>query len=124
MHARTLEEARRNERGGQVSYLLLGSADEAPAAITWIESPRGSQQALHTHDRQEQIYVVVRGRGRMTVGDEQREVGAGACIRVPPGSPHAIEGISVEPLAVVTATVPPFHEDELDEAFRYDPAAG
>ena len=121
MDVRTLEEAPRNARGGQTSHLLLGSSDGARAAVTWIESPRGSKQALHTHDTQEQIYVVVRGRGRMTVGDEQREVGAGTCIRVPPGSQHAIEGISAEPLAIVTATVPPFREDELDDAFAYSP---
>ena len=121
MDRRTLEDAPRNQRGGQTSHLLLGLADHARASITWIEAPRGSRQPLHTHDTQEQVYVVVRGTGRMQVGEDQADVGPGTCIRVPAGSPHAIEGRSAEPLAVVTITVPPFDDAQLGPAFAYVP---
>ena len=40
----------------------------------------------HTHERQEEIYVVVGGRGRMKVDDEVFEVEAWDAVRVPPGS--------------------------------------
>jgi mannose-6-phosphate isomerase-like protein (cupin superfamily) len=40
----------------------------------------------HTHETQEEIYVVVRGSGRMKVGDEIIELIEWDAVRVPPGS--------------------------------------
>jgi mannose-6-phosphate isomerase-like protein (cupin superfamily) len=40
----------------------------------------------HTHETQEEIYVVVRGRGRMKVEDEIFELTEWDAVRVPPGS--------------------------------------
>lgn len=119
MDTRTLEEAAVNIRGGQHSYLLAGPDDSARVAVTWIVSPRGSRQPVHRHPDSEQVYVVVRGRGLMTVGDESAEVGEGTLIRVPPETDHAIEGVSDEPLVVVTATAPPFRFPT-DSVFRFE----
>ena len=40
----------------------------------------------HTHKRQEEIYLVLRGNGRMKLDDEIVEVGQWDAIRVPPGT--------------------------------------
>jgi mannose-6-phosphate isomerase-like protein (cupin superfamily) len=90
----TLEESPRNHRGGQVSYLLLtkGQFGSQNLAITWVEGEPGSEQAIHAHPANEQVYVVVQGRGVMTVGDEQQEVDAGTMILVPPQTGHARRG--------------------------------
>jgi mannose-6-phosphate isomerase-like protein (cupin superfamily) len=40
----------------------------------------------HTHNTQEEIYVVVRGSGRMKVDDEVVELDEWDAVRVPPGS--------------------------------------
>ena len=40
----------------------------------------------HTHETQEEVYVVVRGGGRMKVDDEIVELGEWDAVRVPPGS--------------------------------------
>jgi mannose-6-phosphate isomerase-like protein (cupin superfamily) len=40
----------------------------------------------HTHAVQEEVYVVVRGSGRMKVGDEVIDVGEWDAVRVPPGT--------------------------------------
>jgi mannose-6-phosphate isomerase-like protein (cupin superfamily) len=40
----------------------------------------------HTHETQEEIYVVVRGGGRMAVDDETFELREWDAVRVPPGS--------------------------------------
>jgi mannose-6-phosphate isomerase-like protein (cupin superfamily) len=40
----------------------------------------------HTHETQEEIYVVVRGSGRMKVDDEIIELAEWDAVRVPPGS--------------------------------------
>jgi mannose-6-phosphate isomerase-like protein (cupin superfamily) len=126
MHAQTLEESPRNHRGGQVSYLLLtkGQFGSQNLAITWVEGEPGSEQAVHAHPANEQVYVVVRGRGVMTVGDEQQEVGAGTMIFVPPRTGHAIRNTGEEPLVYVSATAPPFELPPEGSGFEYEPAPG
>ena len=42
-----------------------------------VEGHPGSEQPVHSHPGSEQVYVIVQGRGAMTVGDETREVGPG-----------------------------------------------
>jgi len=99
MHIQTLEESPRNHRGGQVSYLLLapGQFGSRNLAMTWVEGSPGSEQPVHGHAVQEQVYVIVRGRGVMRVGDEEREVAPGTMVLVPPGSGHAIRDTGDEP---------------------------
>src|SRR3954465_15497515 len=40
----------------------------------------------HTHETQEEVYVVVRGSGRMKLDDEVVELEEGDAVRVPPGT--------------------------------------
>ncbi len=123
MYTQTLEESPRNRRGGQVSYLLLtkGQFGAKNLSITWVEGEPGSEQAVHAHPTQEQVYVVVRGRGVMKVGDEQQEVGAGTMILVPPRTGHAIRNSGDEPLVYVSATAPPFELPPAGSGFEYAP---
>jgi len=110
MHTQHIGDAPVHERGGQSSYLLLaqGQFGARHLAITWVDCPPGSSQPQHQHDTQEQIYVITRGRGVMTVGDEERELEAGTLVFVPPATPHTIRNDSGEPMSYISATSPPF----------------
>ena len=121
MHTQPLDIAPVNERGGQQSYLLLGRGqfDSQNLAITWVECAAGSMQAVHGHPDNEQVYVIVRGRGVMQVGDEMQEVTEGTLVFIPPGAAHAIKNTSDEPLVFVSATSSPFDPAELDAYFAY-----
>ncbi|HLA17770.1 MAG TPA: cupin domain-containing protein [Dehalococcoidia bacterium] len=123
MHTQTLERSPRNRRGGQVSYLLLaaGQSGSRNLAITWVEGAPGSRQDVHTHPDSEQVYVIVRGRGVMTVGGEEQEVSAGTLVLVPPGAGHAILNTGDEPLVFVSATAPPFEMPPEGSPFAYEP---
>jgi len=123
VHTQTLEESPRNRRGGQVSYLLLspGQFGSRNLAITWVEGAPGSQQGAHAHPASEQVYVIVHGRGMMTVGEEEKEVSAGTLVLVPPGAAHAILNTGDEPLVFVSATVPPFEMPPEGSPFAYGP---
>ena len=70
MNIQTLERSPQNHRGGQVSHLLLaaGQFGSENLAVTWVEGAPGSEQAVHSHEGREQVYVVVQGRGAMRVG--------------------------------------------------------
>lgn len=121
MHVQLLDTAPINERGGQRSHLLLGREQFGAKnlAITWVDCAPGSMQAVHGHPDNEQVYVIVRGRGVMQVGDEMEEVGEGTLVFIPPGSAHAIKNTSDESLVFVSATSPPFDPKELDAYFAY-----
>jgi mannose-6-phosphate isomerase-like protein (cupin superfamily) len=110
-----------NERGGQRSHLLLraGQFGSENLAITWVEGEPGSMQAVHGHPENEQVYVIVRGRGVMQVADEMEEVSEGTLVFIPPGAAHAIKNTGDEPLVFVSATSPPFDPGELEANFRY-----
>src|SRR6266550_7388420 len=126
MHIQPLDTAPLNERGGQKSWLLLtgGQFGAKNLAITLVQGAPGSMQAVHGHPDNEQIYVIVRGRGVMQVADEMREVGEGTLVYIPPGAAHAIKNTSDEPLVFVSATSPPFDSKELNAYFAYKPSSG
>jgi len=56
------------------------------------------QQAPHTED---EVYWIVSGRGRITVGDEARPVQAGSVVFVAATLPHRFHDISEELVIVV-----------------------
>ena len=109
MYVSSVATAPTRQRGGLVSHVLLqaGDADPSALAITWVEVAPGAQQDLHTHDP-EQAYVVVRGTGRMRVGDEVRDLGPGELALAPPGVSHGIENAGQEPLVYISAATPSF----------------
>jgi mannose-6-phosphate isomerase-like protein (cupin superfamily) len=124
MFVQSLRGAPVNERGdGQVSYLTMapGQFGSANLAITWVECAPGSQQPLHSHARSEQVYVIVRGEGRMLIDEEEQTVNPGDTIFIPPGSRHAIRNDSGTELVFATAAAPPFDEPTGEFAYRPRP---
>ncbi len=114
MNIQTVERSPRNHRGGQVSHLLLGAGQfgSQNLAVTWVEGEPGSEQAVHSHDGREQVYVIVQGLGAMRVGDEVEEVGPGTAVLVPPNTDHSIRNIGDGKLIYVSSTSPPFAMQE------------
>jgi len=50
----------------------------------------GQSQAVHAHDNADKFYLVLQGKARMRVGDEEREVGQGGFVWAPAGVPHGV----------------------------------
>ena len=55
----------------------------------------------------EECYVIVRGRGTMTLNGERREVSAGTFIHLPPWCEHGVENTGDETLEILICTSPP-----------------
>jgi mannose-6-phosphate isomerase-like protein (cupin superfamily) len=107
MFKRNRTEAPRRERDGLVSHILLHAGDlpETQLTVTWVDVAPGSGQRPHSH-APEQVYVVVRGRGRMRIDDEERFVSEGDLVYIPPDTLHGIENISEKVLTYVSAATP------------------
>jgi len=74
----------------QLRSLLSVSDGAADLSITWVRID-GRHQRLRT-DASTRIYVVIEGRGTVTVGEESVVVDTGDVVVIPPGRPYHLEG--------------------------------
>jgi mannose-6-phosphate isomerase-like protein (cupin superfamily) len=93
-------------------------------SVTWLEIPAGAEQALRSDEEAEQVYVVVRGAGAMSVAGDTQDVGEGDLILVPPATDHSIANNGEETLACVSVQSPPvaaaeLYSDKLAEVAGY-----
>jgi mannose-6-phosphate isomerase-like protein (cupin superfamily) len=68
--------------------------------------PPGAAVGRHYHLETEEIYYILSGAGRMTVGAEQREVSAGDAVLIPRGAPHTLSNTGSEPLTLLLVCGP------------------
>ena len=68
----------------------------------------------HTHKKQEEVYVVVRGSGRMKLDGEIVEVNEWDVVRVPPGTWRGYEA-AAEGLEIIVVGAPSLGEDPRED---------
>ena len=74
--------------------------------------PVGAAVGRHHHTETEEVYYVLAGSGRMTVGAETREVAAGDAVFIPRGHTHTLENTGVEPMTVLLVCGPAYSRDD------------
>ena len=50
----------------------------------------GQSQVVHAHDGADKFYLVLEGKARMRVGEEELDAGAGTLVWAPAGVPHGV----------------------------------
>ena len=97
------------------SHVLMdaGELGSRHMSVTWLEVPAGVEQTLRSDEEAEQVYVVVRGSGRMTVAGDTQDIGEGDLVLVPPATEHDIAGEVEGGLACVSVQSPPVAVREL-----------
>jgi mannose-6-phosphate isomerase-like protein (cupin superfamily) len=68
--------------------------------------PAGAAVGRHHHLLTEEIYYILQGSGRMTVGDETRDVGTGDAVFIPRGHTHTLENTGPEPMTILLVCGP------------------
>ena len=72
----------------------------------------GSSTTPHYHRLTEEIYYVLDGEGRMRIGEDERAVGPGDAIAIPPGAVHQITNTGSGVLKFLCCCAPGYeHED-------------
>lgn len=109
------------------SHVLMdaGELGARNVSVTWLELPTGAEQTLRSHEEAEQVYVVVRGAGTMSVAGDTQEVAEGDLILVPPATDHSIANDGERELACISVQSPPvaaseLYSDQLAEVAGYD----
>ncbi|HWI09554.1 MAG TPA: cupin domain-containing protein [Solirubrobacteraceae bacterium] len=74
--------------------------------------PVGGATAEHYHVVSEELYFFTAGTGRLRVAGEQRDVQAGDCVVIPPGSPHKLTNTGDEPLTLLCCCAPAYSNDD------------
>ena len=74
----------------------------------------GQTTEEHYHLHSEEIYYILRGKGRMWLENDSREIRAGDGIAIPPGTRHKIENSSQGPMVLLCCCAPAYtHEDTI-----------
>jgi mannose-6-phosphate isomerase-like protein (cupin superfamily) len=108
------------------SHILMdaGELGSRHMTVTWIEVPAGASQSLHSHEEAEQVYVVVRGSGRMSAAGDTQELDAGDLALIPPATDHSIANDGDGELALLSVQSPAVSVEELYERQLAANAAG
>lgn len=72
----------------------------------------GGRSNPHSHEKEEEIFYVVSGRGKIIVGDEECEIEPGSCVYIPEKTTHQLINTSDETLKVISVASPPFPSEE------------
>jgi len=83
--------------------LLVGS--HLTSAVASFEP--GQSHETHTHGGSDQVFAVIEGRGRFTVGTESRDLTPGQMALAPAGIPHGLVANAGVRLVVLVVTSPP-----------------
>jgi mannose-6-phosphate isomerase-like protein (cupin superfamily) len=112
---RRLSEASVEEWHRLRTHVLMdaGELGSRNMSVTWLEVPAGVKQTLHSDEEAEQVYVVVRGQGEMSVAGDTGQIGEGDLVLVPPATDHAISNSGEGELACVSIQSPPVAVAEL-----------
>ena len=74
-------------------YLEFLSVPDLSVGLYVLAAGEVDRQGPHTED---EVYYVIAGRGRVTVGDDARDVGPGSIVFVAAGVPHRFHDITEE----------------------------
>jgi quercetin dioxygenase-like cupin family protein len=83
----------------------------AAQSLAEAELAPGQSTERHYHRQSEEIYLIVKGGGRLEVDGEEREVAAGDAILIPPGAWHQLVA-GAGGARLVCSCVPAYSHDD------------
>ena len=99
---------------GEVIRELAGLARATAQRLSLAEAtitPDGGARE-HYHHQMEEVYYLLQGQARLTVGDETRVVGPGDTVVIPPGARHKIVNVGATDVVMIVACTPAWHEED------------
>ncbi|HOJ09835.1 MAG TPA: cupin domain-containing protein, partial [Clostridiales bacterium] len=68
--------------------MLVNREEAETIALGYVSVEKGNSTQVDTHDDEEEIYVILKGRAILMIGDEKQEVGPGMIAYVPRNKKH------------------------------------
>ena len=66
----------------------------------------GQSQKVHAHEDSDKVYYVLRGTGRFTVGEEERDLAEGHAVIARAGDPHGVRNDTQDDLVLLVTMAP------------------
>lgn len=110
MHLTNMEtcETKELRNGRGTSYRLINpnvGCDYLSLHVN-VLAPDSGPGPYHYHSNADNIYFVLSGRAKITVGSETFEAGPGDAMLISPGERHDVENIGSDELRVIEVKVP------------------
>ena len=86
------------EAAGAKNKLLVKREETETIALGYVQVESGNSTKIDVHDDEEEIYVILKGKAMLMIGDERKEVGPGMVAYVPRNKKHNMTCISEENL--------------------------
>ena len=114
MHTRYRDiDAFTTKDGSEIRELMHPSRhDVRRQSLAEASVPAGGKTLLHRHVRTEEIYYILHGAGRMTLGDNEFDVMAGDTVCIAPGTAHCIENTGQSVLTILCACSPAYEDSD------------
>ena len=74
--------------------------------------PPGGETAEHYHPEAEELYYFTSGSGRLRLGEDEADVGAGDCVVIPPGTPHKLFNPGPAELVLLCCCAPAYSDED------------
>ncbi|MFL5869135.1 MAG: cupin domain-containing protein [Thermoleophilaceae bacterium] len=93
---------------------VAGPAIESAGNQSLAEAsvPPGGATTEHYHRTTEEIYFFTHGAGRMRLAEEERDVGPGDTVVIPPGARHKVWNTGAEPLRLLCCCAPAYSDED------------
>ena len=101
-------------RDTEVIFKVRSDQAKGASCTEWVAAP-GFDTGLHVHKRLEETWYVLDGELEFRVGEETFRASPGACVFVPPHTPHAFANRSEVPAKFLLIMSPPEHDRYFDE---------
>jgi len=103
--------------GGPIKVRIIedGSHTEHRLGLVECDLPPGpAMPPQHVHREHDEVFIVTQGKMRFTSGADSFDAHTGACVTVPPGTPHTFSNPFDEPARFILTVTP----DRYVEYFR------
>ena len=99
--------------GSEIRELMHPSRDDVSRqSLAEATVPPGGKTLLHRHVRTEEIYFILHGQGRMTLGDDEFDVMSGDTVCIAPGTAHCIVNTGQTVLKILCACSPAYQDTD------------
>jgi mannose-6-phosphate isomerase-like protein (cupin superfamily) len=104
--------------GSQALVSILAGAgkehgDLKNHTLAVVRIPAGESLGRHFHKYREESYLVISGRGIITIEEQDVEVNPGDLVSVSPGERHALKASTTEALEYIVVTAPAWTVEDI-----------
>jgi len=73
--------------------------------INWALLPKGRSFAPHYHEDMQEVFIIIRGKAKVTIDEETGSLNQGDAVVIPVGSVHEMENIGTEDVEYIVVGI-------------------